>query len=149
MDREHNLPLTSERIRTLWSMTYNTHGKPDWSHLYPHYHDDIRFQDAIQQVSGKPQFRAMCDRLAKRCTQLDMELHTVLREGSHAILEWTMTMRFRRFPSSPIHGCSVLMIDDDELITSQRDYYDLWGDIQDKVPLWNRFYRLCMRKFFG
>ena len=44
--------LTAEQIRALWSKTYNTEGKPDWSHLFPYYHDEIVFQDSIQRIEG-------------------------------------------------------------------------------------------------
>ena len=33
--------LTPERFRELWSRTYNTEGKPDWSHVFPYYHEEI------------------------------------------------------------------------------------------------------------
>ena len=38
-------PLTVERVLDLWSRTYNREGKPDWSHIYPYYHEAIVFQD--------------------------------------------------------------------------------------------------------
>ena len=31
------LPLTDATIRDVWSRTYNTDGKPDWSNIYPYY----------------------------------------------------------------------------------------------------------------
>ncbi len=142
-------PLTQETVRLLWSQTYNTQGKPDWSHLFPLYAEEIRFQDSIQTLEGKPAFTAMCERLAKRCTQLDMELSTILCDEEHAFLQWKMTMRFRFFPSSPIFGCSCLTFGHDHRITMQRDYYDLWGDIADHVPLYRHLYRAFMRTFFG
>ncbi|MDC7246909.1 MAG: nuclear transport factor 2 family protein [Sphaerochaetaceae bacterium] len=142
-------PLTVETIRTLWSQTYNTRGKPDWSHLYPYYHEDLVFQDAIQRIEGKSEFIRMCDRLAKRCKELRMDLATVTRDETGAFLEWKMTMMFRIFPSTPMYGCSRLTIDEDGLITSQRDYYDLWGDINYNIPGYRRLYRAFMHKFFG
>ena len=36
--------LTPERFRELWSRTYNTEGKPDWSHIFPYYHEEIIFR---------------------------------------------------------------------------------------------------------
>ena len=42
--------LTPESIVDIWSRTYNTEGKPDWSNLYPYYHPDIVFQDSIQKL---------------------------------------------------------------------------------------------------
>lgn len=142
-------PLTVGTIRLLWSKTYNTEGKPDWSHLYPYYHRDIVFQDSIQRVEGIEAFTALCERLAKRCKQLEMELYSVVRDGDTAFLQWKMTMMFRRFPSTPMYGCTKLTIDSDELIVVQRDYYDLWGDIYNGIPGFRTFYRAFMRRFFG
>ncbi|HGJ65633.1 TPA: hypothetical protein ENS27_09610, partial [bacterium] len=49
-------PLTADSVLELWSRTYNTKGKPDWSHIFPYYHPDIIFQDIIQKVEGKKAF---------------------------------------------------------------------------------------------
>ena len=62
MDPNKNLPrttlkpLTIENVLELWSRTYNTSGKPDWSHIFPYYHEDIVFQDSIQKVDGENGF---------------------------------------------------------------------------------------------
>lgn len=143
------LPLTVENIKELWSRTYNTHGKPDWSHLYPYYHEDLVFHDSIQRIEGKDEFVKMCDRLAKRCKELRMDLSVVTRDDDGAFLEWKMTMMFRVFPSTPMYGVSRLTINDEGLITSQRDYYDLWGDINNNIPGYRTLYRWFMHKFFG
>ena len=55
--------LTPEKIRELWGKTYNTEGKPDWSHLFPYYHEAVVFQDSIQRIEGIEAFKAMCARL--------------------------------------------------------------------------------------
>ena len=39
--------LNIETIKELWSKTYNTEGKPDWSHILPYYDDHIYFRDSI------------------------------------------------------------------------------------------------------
>lgn len=46
-DAVTGMKLTEETVRDLWSQTYNTDGTPDWSHLFPYYHDEIMFQDCI------------------------------------------------------------------------------------------------------
>ena len=48
---EERLALTEENFLSLWSKTYNTQGKPDWSHIFRYYHDEIIFQDSIQKVA--------------------------------------------------------------------------------------------------
>jgi len=66
IDTPQNEPLTTESVLALWSRTYNKEGKPDWSHIFPYYRDDIIFHDTIQRIEGKEDFLAMCERLTKR-----------------------------------------------------------------------------------
>jgi hypothetical protein len=89
-------PLTTERIRELWSRTYNTQGKPDWSHLFPLYHEDIIFEDSIQHIEGKAEFMAMCNRLAGRCEKLNMDILSIVVEGKQVFFQWKIVMSFRR-----------------------------------------------------
>ena len=142
--------ITVELIRDQWSKTYNTEGKPDWSHIFPYYHQDIIFQDSIQRVEGKEAFLGVCNRLARRCSRLNMELPAIVKEGGTIFMQWEMTMIFRRTPSSTLYGCSKLMLNEDEtLILNQRDYYDLWGDIFDNIPVFGKIYRRFMHRKFG
>ncbi len=141
--------LTEESLLRLWSQTYNTHGKPDWSHIFPYYHEDIVFQDSVQRIDGIDDFRAMCARLTKRCKELNMDITVVVKKENVIVMEWIMTMMFRRSPSTPIYGMSKLTLHEDGRIISQRDYYDLWGDIYNGIPGFRRLYRSFMRKLFG
>ena len=146
---EERLILNEETIAQLWSKTYNTNGKPDWSHIYPYYHDEIVFQDTIQRIEGKQEFIALCERLTNRCKELKMDLGTILSKGNEFMFEWTMTMMFNKFPSTPIYGCTKLILHDDGRIISQRDFYDLWGDIFNGIPWFKKPYRKFMHKKFG
>lgn len=144
-----NSTPTMEEIREMWSRTYGKEGKPDWSHIFPYYDEDIVFLDSIQKVEGRVAFEAMCDRLAKRCKSLEMDIHHMVQTGDTIMMDWTMTMSFRIFPSKPIHGATRLTFGHHGRIVEQRDYYDLWGDIYDGIPYYKPFYRWFMRKFFG
>lgn len=141
--------LSIEEIRELWSKTYNETGKPDWSHIFPYYHEDIVFQDSIQRIEGKAEFLKMCNRLAGRCKSLKMDISHIVSTDHVVMMDWKMTMSFRVFPHKPIYGATRLTFDEDGLIIEQRDYYDLWGDIYDEIPLVRPIYRRFMRKFFG
>lgn len=142
-------PLTSDLVLDLWSRTYNTQGKPDWSHIFPYYREDMIFQDTIQRVEGKEDFTAMCNRLTDRCEQLDMQIKAIAVNPPYIFMEWVMTMVFRKTPSTPLHGCTKLTLDDQGLIQEQRDYYDLWGDIFQNVPVMKSAYPKFMRRVFG
>ena len=142
-------PLTPDLIIKLWSKTYSELGKPDWSHIFPYYDDHIVFQDSIQKIVGKDKFMQMCNRLAKRCKSLRMEIYHITEGTSSIMMDWKMTMSFRFFPKKPIYGATRLTFNDQGLIIEQRDYYDLWGDIYDGIPIYRRIYRWFMRVFFG
>ncbi|MDW7730055.1 MAG: nuclear transport factor 2 family protein [Bacillota bacterium] len=142
-------PLTVDSVYSLWSKTYNTQGEPDWSHLFPYYDSQIVFQDTIQRIEGKEAFNAMCQRLAKRCQSLNMELLNVLKQDKIIMIEWIMTMSFTKYPSTPLYGSTRLTLNDQGLIIEQRDYYDLWGDIFNNIPRFNKIYRKFLSKKFG
>ena len=146
---QDRLELTVENVLALWSRTYNTQGKPDWSHIFKYYHEDIVFQDTIQRIEGKEEFIALCSRLTKRCKQLQMEIISIFRKDNEIIFDWKMTMMFTKFPSTPIFGCTKLTLHEDGRIIRQRDYYDLWGDIFNGIPWFKKPYRKFMHKKFG
>lgn len=142
-------PLDTVLVLDLWSKTYNTQGKPDWSHIFPYYHEDIVFQDPIQKVEGKDDFQAMCNRLTERCEELQMKISAIATEKSMIFMQWEMTMIFRKTPSTTLYGCTKLTLNDEGIIIHQRDYYDLWGDIFVNVPLMKRIYPRFMKRVFG
>ena len=142
-------PLTTERIRELWSRTYNTQGKPDWSHLFPYYDDDIIFEDIIQRIEGKAEFIAMCNRLAQRCEQLNMDILSIVKDENQVFFQWKLVMTFKRWPSNAVYGCTRLTLGEDNRITTQRDYFDLWGTILNGIPLLRKSYWNFMRRYFG
>jgi hypothetical protein len=141
--------LTKELVLELWSKTYNTDGNPDWSHILPYYDDNIYFRDSIQEIRGIKEFTAMTDRLAKRSKDLKMRIVNALMEGNIILMEWEMTLSFKKYPSSVLYGSTRLTLNDAGRIAEQRDYYDLWGDIFDNIPRFGKAYRRFMIKKFG
>lgn len=141
--------LSVDEIRELWSRTYNREGKPDWSHIFPYYHDDVVFRDSVQEVHGIDDFKALCERLTNRCQQLAMHLPSIVKSDDCVFMQWEMTMMFKKYPSSTIYGVTKLELHEDGRILHQRDYFDLWGDIFDNIPWFARPYRRFMRRKFG
>lgn len=145
----NNILLNAETVKELWSRTYNTQGKPDWSHIMPYYDDNIYFRDSIQEIHGINEFRAMTERLTKRSKDLKMNVVRALRQGNTIFIEWEMTISFKKNPSSVLYGSSRLTMNDENKITEQRDYFDLWGDIFDNIPRFGKAYRRFMKRKFG
>jgi hypothetical protein len=142
-------PLNIETIKELWIQTYNTSGKPDWSHIFPYYHKDIVFMDSIQRIEGIEEFTLMCNRLTKRTKELKMEIISIAQNENIIIFDWVMTMMFKKYPSTPLYGSTKLKISEDGYIIEQRDYYDLWGDIFNNIPRFGKMYRRFLIKKFG
>ncbi len=142
-------PITVELIKELWSKTYNTNGKPDWSHILPYYAEDIYFRDTIQELRGIKPFTEMTERLTARSKELKMKIVNVIMSENIVLMEWEMTLTFKKYPSSIMYGASRLTINDKGKIAEQRDYYDLWGDIFDNIPRFGKLYRRFMKKKFG
>ena len=141
--------LNAFTIKELWERTYNTEGKPDWSHILPYYDDRVIFRDSIQELKGIEAFTAMTERLAKRSKALNMEVLRAVMDGRVLFIEWEMTISYKRNPSSVLYGASRLTLNDEGKITEQRDYYDLWGDIFDNIPRFGKAYRRFMKRKFG
>ncbi len=138
-----------ETIKELWSKTYNTEGKTDWSHILPYYDDQIYFRDSIQEIHGIEDFRAMTERLTKRSKDLKMKVVRAIMQVDIILVEWEMTISYNKYPSSVLYGASRLTLNGDGKITEQRDYYDLWGDIFDNIPRFGKAYRRFMKRKFG
>jgi len=145
----NTLILNAESIKELWSKTYNTAGKPDWSHILPYYDDDIYFKDSIQGLRGIEEFTAMTERLAKRSKELSMKVVRTVMHDNIIFIEWEMTIMFKKNPNSTIYGSSRVTLNDNNKIIEQRDYYDLWGDIFDNIPRFAKPYRRFMARKFG
>ena len=141
--------LTKDLVIDLWSKTYNTEGRPDWSHILPYYDDNIYFRDTIQEIRGKEEFTAMTERLTKRSKDLKMKIVNAILENNKIFIEWEMTLSFKKYPSSVLFGSSRLTLNEQGKIIEQRDYYDLWGDIFDNIPRFGKSYRRFMKKKFG
>ena len=141
--------LTLEIARKEFGRTLGPDGKPDLKHLYKYYRADARFQDSIQVTHGRDAFVSLCNRLARRCSALRMDIHNAAQDGNIIFLHWTMTLSYVGTPSTPLYGTTLLTLDEDGQVVDHRDHYDLWGDTFDVIPGVGKLYRVLMKKFLG
>lgn len=141
--------LDAETVKDLWSKTYNTEGKPDWSHILPYYDDNIFFKDSIQELNGIKAFKVMTENLTRRSRDLKMNIIRVVQRDNIIFIEWEMTISFKTNPRSVLYGASRLALNENGKIIEQRDYYDLWGDIFDNIPGFGKIYRKFLKSRFG
>jgi len=41
MDENRESILSVDTVKELWIITYNSEGKPDWTHIFPYYHPEM------------------------------------------------------------------------------------------------------------
>lgn len=140
---------SKEQLKDLWTNIYNTDGKPDWSHILPYYDEAIYFCDSVQKIHGISDFKAMTERLIARSNNLKMTVRNTASNGNVIFMEWEMSLSYKKYPNSSIYGLSRVTLNEQGKIIEQRDYYDLWGDIFDNIPRFNKMYRSFMHKKFG
>ena len=91
----------------------------------------------------------MTERLVARSNNLKMDVKNTASNGNVLFMEWEMSLSFKKYPNSSVFGCSRVTLNEQGKIIEQRDYYDLWGDIFDNIPRFNKMYRKFMHKKFG
>jgi hypothetical protein len=144
------LPLTLERAREIFAQYRDEAGRLSMAHMYPYYRDDIRFRDSVQTIVGMEDFKAMGDRLLRRCSRgYEMRVHNAAQNGNVIFVHWTMIMRFQGTTEAAIDGTSILTLDEQGLIAEQRDHYDLWGDTFAVIPGLNKAYGWLLKKVMG
>jgi limonene-1,2-epoxide hydrolase len=84
-----------------------------------------------------------------KALQLHMEILSIVMDSQQVFFQWKMLMMFKKFPSTPLHGCTRLTLGDDNRIIYQRDYFDIWGTILNGIPMLRNAYWKFMRRYFG
>ncbi len=145
--------FTLDEMTKVWNSPYGEDSVPNYSAIFPHYHPNCKFQDCVQAFEGLEKFKEMCLRLEKNYSEIRMVVHGAAKNGNVYFFQWSMLMRARimpkKAPLSSMNGATRLDVDEAGLITSQRDYYDIWGDIIDNIPGINKMYRWFMRTVLG
>ncbi len=136
--------LTAEMARSLFD-AMEVSENPDFSFIEQHYREDVRFQDPIQQLTGRDAFIEMTRRLMDRCQELRAVVHHAAGSDEVIFLQWTMEMKIGPTPLTPIEGTTKLVLDADGKVALHRDYFDLWGDSLTALPVVGTAYRGFMR----
>lgn len=109
------------------------------------YDEDVIFQDPIQTVRGKPEFRDMNLRLLRRARAIHFEVTDRAQRGDSLFLVWTMTLVPRIGPPLQFEGSSHLRTRAG-LIYYHRDFWDLLGSFMASVPVAGNVYRSLVRR---
>ncbi|MEZ5171244.1 MAG: nuclear transport factor 2 family protein [Acidimicrobiia bacterium] len=142
---EHpSAPFTVDTARDMFSFRGKspTGEGVDVSIVRRHYHPEVRFRDAIQEIHGRDAVIEMLLRFPQRCQELRCTVHEAMQQGNVIVVEWTTETVIRdRIPALVNEGITRLRLDDDGMVIDHRDYFDLWGDMIDAFPGVSKVYR--------
>ncbi len=140
-------PLTLDKARQLFSFR----GKSkvgegvDMQLVRTHYHPQVHFKDAIQELDGKEAVIEMLQRFPQRCDDLRCTVEMAIQQDNVIVIEWLMTMRVAPLPEMTNHGVTKLTLDENGMVIRHRDFFDLWGDMIDAFPRAARLYRRAVK----
>ena len=100
------------------------------------YHPEVKFRDAIQSLKGRDAFIDMNLRMVEKM-DVSFELLNIVGSPTCIFQSWNMGMRPRRRSSGSLslNGATELVLDENGMVTSHTDHWDLWGPVWDATPL--------------
>ena len=100
------------------------------------YHPNVKFRDAIQSLEGRDAFIDMNLRMIEKM-DVSFELLNVVGSETCIFQSWNMYMTTTgRFGGTlTINGATELVLDEDGMVISHTDHWDLWGSVWDGTPL--------------
>ncbi|MEL6547715.1 MAG: nuclear transport factor 2 family protein [Myxococcota bacterium] len=113
------------------------HAVDGLSELYDPY---VVFQDPLQTVYGRDEFKDMNRRLIERSKDFYLSIATFIESDDHLFATWTLSFSPRFGPRVTIEGVTHAQLRDG-LITYQRDYWDLLGSFMETLPAVGLVYR--------
>ncbi len=100
----------------------------------------VVFQDPIQTVYGRDEFKETNRRLLERSRDFYLSLATFIESDDHLFATWTLSFSPKVGPRITIEGVTHAQLRDG-LITYQRDYWDLLGSFMETLPAMGLIYR--------
>lgn len=91
------------------------------------YADDVYFKDPLNEFRGVKKYRQMIGFLSRFFQDIELQVHNIEREGTEIKSEWTlnMTSPLPWKPRISIPGWSELQVNQDNLISSHIDYWQV------------------------
>jgi hypothetical protein len=100
------------------------------------YHPDVKFRDAIQSLEGRDAFIEMNLRMIEKM-DVSFELLHIAECPGCIFQSWNMDLRTKGMfkGTMSLNGATELVLDEDGMVISHTDHWDLWGQVWDGTPL--------------
>lgn len=108
------------------------------------YAPEAYFKDPFNEVRGVAAIESIFRHMFSQVSEPRFVIHNAVTQGDQGFLIWDFCFRMRRFSRAPqvIRGASHLRFDDAGLVVFHRDYWDVAGELYEKLPVLGRLIRL-------
>lgn len=110
-----------------------------------YYHSDCEFQDPFNHVRGLSKIRHLFNEMFE-LDEARFELVDHIQQDNKLFITWDLSFSFRGKHQS-IHGSSYILMADDGLIVSHRDYWDAAEQVYEKIPILGWILRKIKKRF--
>ncbi len=106
--------------------------------LDPFYDKQVHFQDPLGTHNSLESAKAYYAGLYKNVTAIKFDFTDTLSDGNKHLLVWTMHLRAKGLNSGKeisVAGNSVIIFNDNNLVSYHRDYFDMGEFIYEQLPV--------------
>ncbi|ALS99157.1 nuclear transport factor 2 family protein [Lacimicrobium alkaliphilum] len=102
------------------------------------YSEDVRFIDPVAEHHGLDALDTYFGRLLENCGECRFTIHSCVLQGQQGFVTWTMIFSHPKVKKGAmicVDGCSEIMLNTEQKVCQQRDYYDLGAMLYQHLPL--------------
>lgn len=118
--------------------TFNSFSGTNHSLLDSFYATNVVFEDPVTKVQGLPALKKYYAHAYKNVKSIRFDFSRILEQEKNCTAEWVMTINVRGLNGGEpyqVHGVSLLVFNDEGLVSSHRDYVDLGEMIYERIPV--------------
>lgn len=117
--------------------TFNAFNGRDFSMLDHFYDQEVFFEDPVTKVQGLPALKRYYGHAYENVKSIKFDFLQIIEQGQVVAAPWVMTISVQglnRGEPYKVHGSSILVFNEQELVISHRDYVDLGEMVYERLP---------------
>lgn len=118
--------------------TFNAFNGRDFSMLDQFYAQDVSFEDPVGKVQGLPALKKYYGHAYANVKSIKFDFSQIIEQGQVVAAPWVMTISVQGLNKGElyqVHGASILVFNEQDLVISHRDYVDLGEMVYERLPL--------------
>lgn len=118
--------------------TFNAFNGRDFSMLDQFYAQGVLFEDPVTKIEGLAALKKYYAHAYSNVKSIRFDFSQIIEQQNTVAAPWVMTISVEGLNKGApykVHGASVLLFDEQDLVISHRDYVDLGEMVYEKLPL--------------